>query len=128
MEMSPEYAMETARVMSERGYTLEIEENERIDDDVLRFKGVYYRLGADQQKLVLEVIHYPDQEVRYFLEIAEYYGLSSFSFELDSWKHREEHVEWLRGCRSTLTFGNHTLIHCGNYCLCSILDFKLFKQ
>jgi len=94
MEMSPEYAMETARVMSERGYTLEVEENERIDDDVLRFKGVYYRLGADQQKLVLEVIHYPDQEVRYFLEIAEYYGLSSFSFELDSWKHREEHVEF----------------------------------
>ncbi len=94
MEMSPEYALETVRIMSERGYTLETEEMERIDGDVSRFKGVYYRLGSAQQRLVLEVLHYPDTRVRYFLEIAEYYGLSSFSFELDSWKHHEEYIEF----------------------------------
>jgi len=94
MEMSPEYALETARIMSERGYALETDEKERIDGDVLRFKGVYYRLSTAQQKLVLEVLHYPDAGVRYFLEITEYYGLSSFSFELDSWKHREDYIEF----------------------------------
>ncbi len=94
MEMSPEYARETASVMAKRGYTLEVKEKERIDDDILRFKGVYYHFSADQQNLVLEVLRYPDQQVRYFLEIAQYYGLSSFSFELDSWKYREEYIEF----------------------------------
>ncbi|MBX2867594.1 MAG: hypothetical protein KTR18_02910 [Acidiferrobacterales bacterium] len=94
MEMSPEYALETVKVMANRGYTLEVQEKERVDGDIVRFKGVYYHLGADQQKLVLEVLHYPSQEVRFFFEIVEFYGLSSFSFELDSWKHRDEYVEF----------------------------------
>lgn len=94
MEMSPEYAKETAANMAERGYTLSIDKEKRTDGSIIRFKATRYQLTAENQKLVLEVIRYPDDEVRFFLEINQYFGLSTFSFELDSWRYREDFVEF----------------------------------
>jgi hypothetical protein len=94
MEMSPEYADETTAVMAEHGYTLNIDKENRMDGSILRFESTRHQLRAENQQLILEVIRYPDGEARYFLEIARYGGLSSFSFELDSWKYRDDHVEF----------------------------------
>lgn len=94
MEMSPEYADETAAEMTEHGYTLNTDKENRMDGSILRFKSTRHHLSAENQHLILEVIRYPDGEIRYFLEIAMYGGLSSFSFELDSWKYRDDHVEF----------------------------------
>jgi hypothetical protein len=94
MEMSPEYAAETARVLEQRGYRLETSDEERLDGDVLRFTVTRYIFSAPAQRLGLEVLRYPDNDVRYYLEIFEYHGLSSYSFELDSWKYRDDYIEF----------------------------------
>lgn len=94
MEMSPEYAAETARVLEERGYDCLTSTERRMDGETLRYEATRYELTAPGRALILELLAYPDGEVRYFLEIADYYGLSSYSFELDSWKHRDDYVEF----------------------------------
>jgi hypothetical protein len=94
MEMSPKYAAETASELAQHGYTCEQSEEERRDGDVLRFKATRYALTAPRQRLIMEVVSYPDGDTRYFLEIAEYHGLSSFSLELDSWKYRDDYIEF----------------------------------
>ena len=94
MEMTPAYAAETADVLSSHGYTCDIDTEERRHDNDPVFTATRYRLSAPAQTLVLEVIIYPDDEVRYFLEISDYHGLSSYSFELDSWKHRDGYIEF----------------------------------
>lgn len=94
MEMSADYAEETARALAERGYRCERSEERRMDGEVLRFSATRYALTAPGQRLLLEVLAYPDGELRYFLEIADYHGLSSYSFELDSWKYRDEYIEF----------------------------------
>ncbi len=94
MEMTPEYAAETAEALSGFGYRCDINTEDRKKDGRLLFSATRYRLSAPNQFLVLEVILYPDNEVRYYLEINQYHGLSCFSFELDSWKYRADFIEF----------------------------------
>lgn len=94
MEMSPEYAAETADALAGHGYHCEVEREERENDGAPVFSATRYHLSAPDQQLTLEVLVYPDNEVRYFLEITGFHGLSSYSFELDSWKYRDRHIEY----------------------------------
>ena len=95
MEMSPEYAQETANFLAQQGFTLDLKTQPVLDKHTQekRYQSTQYRLTCTQQNLVLEVVSYPDDSHRYFLEIQHYF-LASFSFELDSWKYRDEHIEF----------------------------------
>lgn len=94
MEMSPEYAAQTAGELTRHGYVCQQSEEERKDGEILRFTATRYALSAPGQQLILEVVRYPEGDARYFLEIAEYHGLSSYSLELDSWKYRDDFIEF----------------------------------
>ena len=51
------------------------------------------RRGKNEH-IVLEVWAYADGDVRYYLAILRFHGLSSTSFRLDSWKHHADRVEF----------------------------------
>lgn len=94
MEMSPEYAAETAGILAQRGYVCQQSEEQRKDGELLRYTATRYAMSAPGQQLNLEVVSYPDGDSRYFLEIASYHGLSSYSLELDSWKYQDDFIEF----------------------------------
>jgi hypothetical protein len=94
MEMSPNYASETADVLANHGYSLKTDEQECTNQTELRYNAIRYHLTAKNQELILEVVSYPNGDNRYYLEIVQYLGLSTFSFELDSWRFRDDHIEF----------------------------------
>lgn len=80
--------------MAENGFRLETIREQQLSGKGLQIDSVRYLLTASEQKFILEVISYPDSKARYFLKIEQYYGLSSYSFELDSWKYHLSHIEF----------------------------------
>ena len=101
MKMSLDYLAQTVAHMGDRGFAVSKSEDvartpqvEGQPGEVL-FERVRYTLTRRAgEELVLEGLRYPTGEETYFLEIADYHGLSCFSFELDSWKHRPDRVEF----------------------------------
>jgi hypothetical protein len=95
MEMSPAYAAETAEALSQKGFSVMREPLPEDTDGVLVYEGDRYTFEAEGERLVLEVLTYvSDGEHAYFLEIADFHGLRTFSFPLDSWKHRDNRIEF----------------------------------
>ncbi len=94
MEMSPDYARETAEALESCGYDRVTEEETVSHAGEDCYRSIRHRLTAAQQKLVLECVIYPDDDVRYYLELVRYFGLRSSSFPLDSWKYRDDRVEF----------------------------------
>ena len=94
MEMSPEYLAETVQVLETAGFDVGRERDDYGDADspvpALRYllqRGVH-------EHFVLEVVMPPDAPARYFMELTSFHGLSSFSYPIDSWKHRSDRVEF----------------------------------
>ncbi len=119
MKMSLEYMQQSADLMSTHGYALTVE---RVDygDESLSVPAVRFVLRRDRQHLVLETVQHPDVGERYFAEIVHFHGLHANSFELDSWKHRDDRIELKFQARDdgsgglafVLSFVEHTLRSC----------------
>jgi hypothetical protein len=94
MEMSPEYLAETVQVLESAGFDVARENNDYGDLDgpvpALRYD---LRRGA-REHFALEVVMPSGAPAYYFLELTSFHGLSSFSYPLDSWKHRVDRVEF----------------------------------
>ncbi len=94
MEMSIKYLNETADALEGLGFGVE----RILEPDAPSGKGVFARhrfvLSRPDEKLVMEGLVYPDGTVRYYLEFVDFHGIHSFSFPLDSWKHRPERIEF----------------------------------
>ena len=93
MEMSPQYAEETARHAAARGYELEVSRDVKTLNEATVYRSTKYHLVAPRKRWSLEVLTYEDGELRYFLEIEEHHGLRCRSFPLHSWKYRDSHIE-----------------------------------
>lgn len=94
MEMSADYLRQTAAYLKGRGYALEEADVDYgcINDKPCR--GHRYICTRPGERLILEVVQNPKEGERYFLELAEYHGLTVTSFPLDSWKHFKDRVEF----------------------------------
>lgn len=92
MEMSPAYLGETAKFLEGKGFSLDREETDYRGDGAV--VGRKFVLRRDSEHLILEVVEYQDGAPKYFLKVENYHGLSTFSFPLDSWKHRPDRVEF----------------------------------
>jgi len=91
MEMSKQWMEDTASFLGERGFEVARLDAEEADG-ILRTR--FDLRGDARQHLVLEVLVYPDGEERYWLQLAQWHGLRTYPFPLDSWKHRDAFVEF----------------------------------
>ncbi len=95
MEMSAHYMRETVAFLATKGYNVTTEQDEKRRDEQLIFVRERHTISRGaQESFLLETLTYPDQTETYFLEIKHYFALHSFSFPLDSWKHRPEKIEF----------------------------------
>ncbi len=95
MEMSADYMRQTAEHMAAKGYALEVERDEKERDGQRIFVRDRYALTRnDNEHFILECITYPDGQEKYFIEVKRYHSIYTFSFPLDSWKHRPDRVEF----------------------------------
>ena len=90
MEMSLDYMRETAEALEKKGYALSTEEEDYGDD----VRGYRFHFEKPGQTFSLETVVHPARGETYYLEISDYHGLRSHSFELDSWKHRADRIEF----------------------------------
>lgn len=94
MEMSPAYMEEAASAFARHGFTLEKSEAVLGEVDGKPCRSTKYDLvRGEAERFVLEVVDHPTEGHRYYLEIAAFHGLRSFSFPLDSWKVKGSAVE-----------------------------------
>ena len=92
MEMSLGYMEETVDAMGGKGYAVE-----RLCahyDDASTITGHTFVLTRELVELRMETVVHPEEGERYFLELVNYHGLWSHCFELDSWKHRPDRIEF----------------------------------
>ncbi len=95
MEMSHEYMRETVRAMQVGGFELTSSGSSSPTGNGPGFEVSRYELvRGDAEDLVLECLEYSDGSETYWLELRKLHTISSFSFQLDSWKHRESQVEF----------------------------------
>lgn len=95
MEMSHDYMRETVEVMGRAGFAVEHSESAEPDPAQPVYERAEYHLRrGDAEDLVLECLTYPDGVETYWLELRKLHTLRSYSFELDSWKYRDESVEF----------------------------------
>jgi len=92
MEMSLAYMEETADALVGHGFAIARERCSYDPEDAV--VGHCFELTAPAIHLRLETVQHPESPERYFLEIVDYHGLRSHSFELDSWKHRPDRIEF----------------------------------
>ncbi|MBO6939105.1 MAG: hypothetical protein JJ863_29315 [Deltaproteobacteria bacterium] len=92
MEMSLGYMVETVEALATKGYVVERAEEPYADDGSV--VGHLFTLTKPEVELRLETVVHAEDGERYFLEIKSYHGLWSHSFELDSWKHRPDRIEF----------------------------------
>lgn len=95
MDMSLDYLRETVEVFASRGFDVETEESsvEREGEVVHTTVRHLLRRGSDED-FAFSCVRYPDGTESYWLEIRRFHGLRTFDTELDSWKHREDRVEF----------------------------------
>jgi|GEM_PF-1479109 len=97
MEMSTAYMTETVEYLETQGFRRTTTPLTKERDGVVIYEGERHELvvgQADTEFLALEVFRYPDGTERYFLELVAFHGMMSYPFELDSWKHRPDRVEF----------------------------------
>lgn len=92
MQMSLTYMEETVAALATKGYA--VERTLQPIDEEGTVVGHQFVLTKPSVELHLETVVHPEVESRYFLEITNYHGLWSHSFELDSWKHRDDRIEF----------------------------------
>lgn len=118
MEMSSAYMATTAEHLKSQGWSLADEHNcMTLGGGVLGSDGQAaqsiihgYRLRAERSaELLLETVESPTPDggrlVRFYLEIVDYFGLRSSSYELDSWKFFPDRVEFKYKCDSETSLG-----------------------
>jgi hypothetical protein len=108
MEMSLSYMEETVAAMREHGFSVVPVADVFEKDGVMVYRRHRYEMsrGAEED-LVLECLEYPDATQTYWLELRRMLRLTANPFELDSWKHRADQVEFRYYARSdgvALTF------------------------
>ncbi len=94
MEMSHAYMRETAEKMPRSGYLLKVSEKRYgdADGDAL---GTRYLLSLGDDKLIeLEAVVHPEVPERYYLSLHRWHDLSITSYQLDTWKHFKDRVEF----------------------------------
>ena len=92
MEMSLAYMEETVNALATKGYA--VERSQETYDEALAVTGHTFVLTKPSVELRLETVLHPEDGSRYFLHIVDYHGLWSHCFELDSWKHRPDRIEF----------------------------------
>lgn len=111
MEMTPAYMREAAEGMADKGFSLRAHRRE-VDGQPDIVALAYELDRGDSESLVLECVEHPEAGARYFLEVRNFHGLRSFSFPLESWKLRDDRIEFKyyalddtgRGLALTLVF------------------------
>jgi hypothetical protein len=94
MKMSLAYMREAAQFLVEHGFQLKEEEEILGEVDGLACKVVRFDLQRTAlEHLQWETVVHPQNGEQYFLRLAAFHGLSSFSFPLDSWKFRGHRLE-----------------------------------
>lgn len=95
MKMSLGYLRETVEALAAKGFAATVTETTRERDGAVVFVAHRHELtrGA-RERLILSCLRYPDGRETYWLEIADYHGLHADEFELDSWKHRPDRIEF----------------------------------
>lgn len=98
MKMTPEWMGETVTHLESWSFTTEKTTEPRELDGRTVFVRTRYTLErAEQEKLVLDVLVYPDHPTTYWLEVVDWHGLVSTAYRLDSWRHRPDRVEFKYG-------------------------------
>jgi len=93
--MSLGYLHETIQALEERGYTSLKTEDNLEKDGVKIFDRTRYELThGEEVQFNLEYLLYPNGEETFWLEIKKYYKMWSYNFEIDSWKYRDDRVEF----------------------------------
>ena len=93
MEMSPQYMAETIEFFASKGFEIS-QETRTYGEGETASEAFAYRVRCSETvDLELEVVTRANLEPRYFLAIHNYFGLTSFSFQLDSWKFSGERIE-----------------------------------
>ncbi|HWH11855.1 MAG TPA: hypothetical protein VG165_12060 [Solirubrobacteraceae bacterium] len=95
MEMSLAYLEETVAAMADHGFSVVAVADAFEKEGVVVYRRNRFELtrGADQD-LVLECLEYPDLKRTYWLELRRMSAIKANLFEIDSWKHRPEQVEF----------------------------------
>jgi hypothetical protein len=95
MEMSLAYMEETVAAMADHGFSLLAVADAFEKDGLVVYRRNRFELsrGSDEQ-IVLECLEYPDARRTYWLELVRICRIKANVFELDSWKHRPEQVEF----------------------------------
>lgn len=95
MEMSVAYLADTVASMAENGWTLESDEEYVVVEGVLSSMITKHRLTQGEDRVLsIEAIAYADGTESYFMAIERYGYITSTSFPLDSWKYRDNRVEF----------------------------------
>lgn len=95
MEMSLAYMEETVAAMADHGFSVV-----GVADAFEKEGQVVYRRNRFEltrgvgEDLVLECLEYPDLRRTYWLELRRMGRIRANLFELDSWKHRADQVEF----------------------------------
>ncbi len=93
--MSTAYLAETAEFLASNGWELKTEEETRRRDGAPVFDAIRHTLAhGSEAEIVLEGLRYPDDREVFYLEIRRYHQISSYSYPLDSWRHRPGQVEF----------------------------------
>lgn len=94
MKMSGAYMLETVRHFESRGFMLTTDaDTRRTKDGTLLFERQRYTLKRPFEAITLETLTYPDGRETFYLEFG-WHAASFYSFQLDSWKHRADRVEF----------------------------------
>lgn len=94
MEMSNAYLTETVESLASKGFTRNSSDFKHQRDGELIYEGVRHVLQRPDEQFALECLQYPDGTEQYFLEIVGFHGMMTYPFQLDSWKHRDNRVEF----------------------------------
>ena len=95
MEMSLDYMRETVAFMRAHGWAHQREERTMADEPgALQRREVHELRRPDGAHLRLEGLAYEDGSERYYLTLLEFSGLSSPSYRVESWRHRDGRIEF----------------------------------
>jgi hypothetical protein len=95
MEMSLAYMQETVAALTEHGFTVAALADAFEKDGVVVYRRKRFELtrGAEED-LVLECLEYPGGARTYWLELRRMHTLRAHLFEITSWRHRSDQVEF----------------------------------
>ena len=96
MEMTLAYLRETVDVIAGNGFT----SNETVETVTngagapLYDRHAFELRRSANEDLVLECLIYPDGTETYWLELRRMHRLKTFPFQIDSWKHHADRIEF----------------------------------